>query len=352
MSGGTMSVLLGFTTGVLSLVGLMSIFISMNSQHNVQRSREILWSLAALPYKKDLIQEKDGIGKEVFRKYLLYEQIINEKQDFSRIIINFAQIALGFCGLVWVAIVFNAFTSRLPLVEKGFLACGLLITVSFVLYFVFKILRDLKSTSKVGRLPTVLEILDADRLNVGLSIITLAAISSRLRIIHSNVYLGFPLPFKHLMATLSILNAEEKEELNKKTEEKFDFGKHIEQFKRLDPNEFKLFDDDYCWYPIYTFEADRKLRNEFFAQVEVVSRQGYVTAEFYVEDLKRADDAKLSIFPYSFAERFINRTSVLDPFSIYSERSPSHPYDEEPEWLNTGKYLSTYFKNRTAEKKR
>ena len=104
----------------------MSIFISMNSQHNVQRSREILWSLAALPYKKDLFLEKGAIGKEVFRKYILYEQIINEKQDFSKIIIGFAQIALVFCVLVWIILALDLLVLVAPLLEKVLLVSGLL----------------------------------------------------------------------------------------------------------------------------------------------------------------------------------------------------------------------------------
>lgn len=318
---GTRSILLSFTSGILSLVGLMSIFISMNSQHNVQRSREILWSLAALPYKKDLFLEKGAIGKEVFRKYILYEQIINEKQDFSKIIIGFAQIALVFCVLVWIILALDLLVLVAPLLEKVLLVSGLLVTIIFVLYFVVKILGDLKSTSKVGKLPTVLEIIDADRVNIGLSIITLAAISSCLRIIRSTIYLGFPLPFKNIGINLSVLNFNEKcvqQTIGNRFE---NFKNHKESFKKLETNEFKLMEDDYCWYSVYTLKDVGEHDKGVLVTVEMRSNEGLVKAEFYVEDLPGDSESSLSIFPYSFSEQFINRVSELDPFSIYSERS-------------------------------
>lgn len=318
---GTRSILLSFTSGILSLVGLMSIFISMNSQHNVQRSREILWSLAALPYKKDLFLEKGAIGKEVFRKYILYEQIINEKQDFSKIIIGFAQIALVFCVLVWIILALDLLVLVGPLLEKVLLVSGLLVTIIFVLYFVVKILGDLKSTSKVGKLPTVLEIIDADRVNIGLSIITLAAISSCLRIIRSTIYLGFPLPFKNIGINLSVLNFNEKC-VQQTIENRFEnFKNHKESFKKLETNEFKLMEDDYCWYSVYTLKDVGEHDKGVLVTVEMRSNEGLVKAEFYVEDLPGDSESSLSIFPYSFSEQFINRVSELDPFSIYSERS-------------------------------
>ncbi|HVJ49915.1 hypothetical protein [Desulfitobacterium sp.] len=321
MSGGTLSILLSFTAGILSLVGLMSIFISMNSQHNVQRSREILWSLAALPYQKDVFLEKGEIGKAVFRKYILYEQILNEKHDFSQIIIGFAQAALGFCILVWTTLIFDRLALNRSSLEKTYLASGLVITVLFVLYFIFKILRDLRSTSKVGRLPTVPEIIDADRGNIGLSIITLAAISSCLRIVDSQVYLGFPLPFKNIRVNLVTLNSKE-ERIAPVLGNRLKLAERMEKFQKLEPEEFKLLDDDYCWYPVYTFHHEGERGNGVLVTVEMMSLQGFVTAEFYVEDIPGDSDSSLSVFPYSFAERFINRVSALDPFSIYRERTP------------------------------
>lgn len=316
MSGSTLTIILSFTSGIFSLVGLMSIFISMNSQHNVQRSREILWSLASLPYEKDIFSEKGAIGKEVFRKFLLYEQILNEKHDFSNIIIRFAQIALGFCVLVWTTMAFDHMSLNRPDKEKVYLICGLVLSLSFVLYFIVKILGDLRSTSKVGRLPTVPEIIDADRVNQGLSVVTLAAISSCLRLVDSKVYLGFPLPFRNLRVNLTFLNSKE-EPLPLTASTRANLKECMEKYEKLEPNELMILDDDYCWYPIQTLQNKGQRQKSVLVTLEIISQQGFVTAQFYIEEFSGDNETSLNIFPYSFAERFINRTSSLDPFSIY-----------------------------------
>lgn len=316
MSGSTLTILLSFTSGIFSLVGLMSIFISMNSQHNVQRSREILWSLAGFPYQKNIFFEKGTIGKEIFRKFLLYEQILNEKHDFSYSIIRFAQIALGFCVLVWTTMTFDHLSSGRPYKEKIYLIWGLVFSVSFALYFIFKILQDLKSTSKVGRLPTVPEIIDADRANLGLSVVTLAAISSCLRLVDSKVYLGFPLPFKNLRINLTFLNCIE-EALPLTLGTRVSMKECMEKFEKLEPNDVVILDDDYCWYPVHALQKKGQRQKGVLITLEIMSQQGFVTAEFYIEEFSGENETSLNIYPYSFAERFINRMSDLDPFSIY-----------------------------------
>lgn len=66
MSGETIGLLLAINSGILSVVGLITIFISMNSQHSVQRSREILWDIFTLPYKKTFFSKKGQLAKKSF----------------------------------------------------------------------------------------------------------------------------------------------------------------------------------------------------------------------------------------------------------------------------------------------
>jgi hypothetical protein len=323
MSGSILTILLSFTSGIFSLVGLMSIFISMNSAHNVQRSRELLWSLASLPYERDLFSDKGAIGKEVFRKFILYEQILNEKHDFSYIIIRFAQFALGFCILVWTTMAYDHLLLDKPFKERLYLIIGLVLSVLFASYFIFKIFQDLKSTSKVGRLPTVPEIIDADRVNLGISVVTLAAISSCLRIVDTKVYLGFPLPFKNLRVNLHFVDSMKEEVLPLTLGSRVNEEECMETFNKLEPKEFVFLDNDYCWYPVHTLEKKGERQKGIIVTLEIMSRQGLVTAEFYIEEFSEEHERSLNIFPYSFSERFINRVSDLDPFSIQRGRKSS-----------------------------
>ena len=341
MSGETIGLLLVINSSILSLVGLISIFISMNSAHNVQRSREILWSIFTLPFKEKLFLDKGAIGQEVFRKYILYEQIINEKNRFLINIITFSQIVLAFSILIWTTIVLNLLMMNYSPVDIGALVLGLFLAICYVLYFMLKILGDLKSISKVGQLPTVEELLDANLLTIDSNVITLAAVSSRLKIVNSGIYLGFPILFKNLMVNISVRNPSETEAGSTIADCSLNLADRLKNFKKLDPREFKLLDDDYCYYEISKLHTVGEQQNSFFATVEFISKQGFVATEYYCE--VKSNDTKLVVYPYSFVERFINRKSTLDPLSRYMQRNNVSPSSFETEWSNIGKSFISFF---------
>jgi len=343
MSVETIGLLLSINTGIMSLVGLTTIFISMNSQHNVQRSREILWSIFTLPYKKDLFLVKGDIGQEVFRKYILYEQIINEKNSFLSRVITFSQMVLAFSGLIWAAIVLNLLRKNLSPFDTGALLFTFLLAMCFLLYFIIRILGNLKSISKVGQLPTVEELLDANLLMINSNVITLAAVSSRLKIINSDVYLGFPILFKNLMIKMSVRNPSETESNSTVPDESVDLEDRLRTFKKLDRQEFKLLDDGYCYYAISKLQPVNEQQTSLFMTVEFISKQGFVATEFYCAGLVKSHDIKLIVYPYSFDERFINRKSDLDPLSkdmTINRNSPSNP---EKQWFNISKRFFALF---------
>jgi len=345
MSLDTIGLLLAINTGILSLVGLTSIFISMNSQHNVQRSREILWSIFTLPYKKNLFLEQGTIGQEAFRNYILYEQIINEKNSFLNNVITFSQMVLAFSGLIWTTIVLNILRKSLSATDRGVLLFGLFLAICFLLYFIFKILDNLKSISKVGQLPTVEELLDADSLTINSNVITLAAVSSRLKIVNSDVYLGFPILFKNLRVEMSVRNPNETESGITKDHATLNLAERLNKFQKLDPKEFKLLDDGYCYYAISKLQTAGKQQHVFFTTVEFTSKQGYVSTEFYCEGLTliNSKDITRIVYPYSFDERFINRKSELDPLSRYMKMNNVSSSNSEKEGFNTSKAFFDLF---------
>ncbi|SDI61576.1 hypothetical protein [Desulfosporosinus hippei] len=343
MSGAIIGILLAISSGLLSLVGLISIFISMNSQHNVQRSREILWSIFTLPYRKNLFLEKGTIGREVFRKFILYEQIIGEKNLFLHRIINFAKIAIVFCGLIWTTIVYYLFRQSSSAIEQGILILCITLADLFVFYFTAKILGLLTSTSKVGRLPTVNELLDADIL--GANTITLASVSSQLRVINSEIFIGFPVPFNNLRVNISIQENAFSSKMPNGKDFSFNLENRIKDFKKLSDEDFKLLDDDYCYYTICNLKAleNSTQQNSIFATVELISKQGYVSTEFFFEGLNNVNNTNFIIYPFAFDERFINRKSELDPFSRYIKRDREFNFTNETEWFNVGKSFFEFF---------
>lgn len=343
MSEETIGLLLTISSGILSIVSFITIFISMNSQHNVQRSREILWNIATLPYKKDLFNENGAVGKEVFRKFILYEQIINDKNTFLRKIITFAQMSLTFTAFNWTLIILNLLIRNNSSSDKDILFFSLCVTISFLLYFVLKILGGIKNVCKVGQLPTVEELLDINSLNTNLNMITLAAISSRLKIINNDIYLGFPVPFKNVMVNFSLRNNYKNKADLSIINGNLTLEDRIKHFKKLDSQDFKLLDDDYCYYEIYSLQTINEQPNNFFALVEFISKQGLVSVEYYCDNLRNSNESKLIVYPYSFSESFINRKSELDPFSNYIRRNPIDTSNSETEWFNIGKSFMTLF---------
>ncbi|WP_088188494.1 hypothetical protein [Desulfosporosinus sp. FKA] len=340
MSDETIGLLLAINSGILSVVGLITIFISMNSQHSVQYSREILWGIFTLPYKKNLFLDKQAIGQEVFRKFILYEQIIKDKNAFLIKIITFSQMVLTFSIIIWTTIVLNLLIRNPSLADKIILLLGLSLALCFIFYFILKILGDLKSVSKVGKLPTVEELLNADFLANNLNVITLAAVSARLKILDSNIYLGFPIPFKNLRVKITLQQPQENENhdtANSNSNHSQTLTTQLNSFRKLDLNDFKLLDDDYCYYLMSDLHALGVSGNSFLVTVDLLSRQGLVAAEFYCESLTN-NHHKL-IFPYSFVERFINRQSDLDPFSRYQKNLEKTGPDRPAEKTNLGRSL-------------
>lgn len=345
MSDETIGLLLTISSGILSIVSFITIFISMNSQHNVQRSREILWNISSLPYRKDLFYENGAIGKEVFQKFILYEQIINDKNTFLKKIITFAQMSLTFTALNWTLITFNLLMRNNSSTDKKILFFSLCVAMSFLLYFVLKILGGIKNVCKVGQLPTVEELLDINSSNTNSNMITLAAISSRLKIINNHIYLGFPVPFKNVMVNFSLRNNYKNESDLSIINENLTLEDRIKHFKKLDSQDFKLLDEDYCYYEIYSLQTMDEQPNDFFALVELISKQGLVSVEYYYDNLRNSNKIKSIVYPYSFSESFINRKSELDPFSNYIRRNPSDVRSSEAEWFNIGKSFMTLFDN-------
>ncbi|MGC7870075.1 hypothetical protein ACPUYX_00935 [Desulfosporosinus sp. SYSU MS00001] len=344
MSGETIGLLLAINSGILSVVGLITIFISMNSQHSVQYSREILWGIFTLPYRKNLFLDKQAIGQEVFRKFILYEQIIKDKNAFLIKIITFSQMVLTFSIIIWTTIVLNLLIGNPSLTDKIILLLGLSLALCFIFYFIIKILGDLKNVSKVGQLPTVEELLDADFLANNLNVITLAAVSSRLKVLDSNIYLGFPIPFKNLRVKITLQQSREKENNDTANSNRSQtLTAQLHSFRKLDLKDFKLLDDDYCYYLISDLPSLGVSGNSFLATVDLLSRQGLVAAEFYCESLTN-NHHKL-IFPYSFVERFINRQSDLDPFSRYQKNLKKGGPDRPAEGTNLGQSLIELIEN-------
>ncbi|MBR8644252.1 hypothetical protein KEH51_05210 [[Brevibacterium] frigoritolerans] len=87
--------MLGFTGGVIALVGLIAIFVSLNSQHNLQKCRELYWNMASMSIKDDFTN--------FYETFSLYKSIYEEgpKEKYTIQIITLARISILAVICVW-----------------------------------------------------------------------------------------------------------------------------------------------------------------------------------------------------------------------------------------------------------
>lgn len=193
--------LFGITLGVLTLVGFAAIFVSINSQHKAQKARETYWELASLPYSF-LNYKDENIGKLIFQKVNLYNNIITPTDKNTTKIIDWIRRSLLSVSIVWLVFVF-ILAASLHIVEYVLIFVPTVLIISLFFFFT-RYLNTLKNIQNVAGLFSVEEIFDAENTSCDIPTPNLAAISSRLKIAREkkNLYsisIGFPVPFTNFL---------------------------------------------------------------------------------------------------------------------------------------------------------
>lgn len=137
-------VLFGVTGGLLSLVGLIAIYVSINSQQNIQKAKEYLWELQSLTLlSKDLEERTSKRIRWIFRHYT----DLHKTSIPLLTIVVIAGIVLVFCGVSWWSYSWPHISSiSQPLF--WFLFVASLILISFII-----MLFLLTQTKVIGSLP-------------------------------------------------------------------------------------------------------------------------------------------------------------------------------------------------------
>jgi hypothetical protein len=213
-TGDFLTINLGLVASILTLVGLLSIFISINSQHKIEKTREILWK----------IKTEDSNVSEVVKELNLYHQLQSDSEIFTSKIIN---IVLGTIGLASI-IIFTSVVSLINSVQMYTFIFSFLSSVSIigVMITFFFVLNRLKSIPKVSGMPNIEDLLDADNLNADFYSLVLAGKTMRIQSMPSNFFpLGdnnhielfvlFPLPFNniYLFGSITGISSEGKEDV-------------------------------------------------------------------------------------------------------------------------------------------
>ncbi|MHA7097252.1 hypothetical protein [Priestia megaterium] len=166
------SYVFGLIACLFTLVGLLSIFISINSQHNIQKCRELLWNLKG---------EEDP--KKIIKDIQLYRDIVEDKSEFTTKVISICTFSIQTAIIIIMAlnvVLLKEFTTQ----ESLFIAI-VSIPIILALYAFSRLLTKLTKITEISNLPTLENLLDAKEDSYGISTLRLA---SRVMTLHLLMY--------------------------------------------------------------------------------------------------------------------------------------------------------------------
>lgn len=155
--GNNISLIFGVTSGILSLMGLVAIFVSLNSQHKIQKCRELYWEIIENQGNYDLsIYE---ISEKMTNKIWLYSKIYNSEEKFIKYVILVSQFTIILVIWLWALIV--------AFIDGNYLENTLIwisyISGTVILLLFFNILGKLKRGAHIGELPEIKDIFDISK---------------------------------------------------------------------------------------------------------------------------------------------------------------------------------------------
>jgi hypothetical protein len=148
------SILFGVTSGVLALLGLVAIFVSINSQHKIQKCKEAYWNMLTTPRKESNPKVISTIISSALKDYSL---IYRNDENFM-----FKVISVCKKGIIFVTFSWAIFIGSLEV--KDWLDTIILLFITFfgiyILLLFHKILSNLNDIGYIGELKSLQEILD------------------------------------------------------------------------------------------------------------------------------------------------------------------------------------------------
>lgn len=176
------NILFGVSGGLLSLVGLIAIFVTLNTQYNIEKARDVLWNLRETYQFYDFKNIKASHGRVnwLLNKYSKFIQLDSP----IRISIRIGVITIFFVGLSWfIYLLFIAGEIQNDLL-LGFV--WILITVALLILtrFIYLLVK-LRGISSFVNIPSKHDMedatyrLDKEEFYESLSIAELALVDSK-----------------------------------------------------------------------------------------------------------------------------------------------------------------------------
>ncbi|MET3321034.1 UNVERIFIED_ORG: hypothetical protein ABIC97_004135 [Peribacillus simplex] len=148
------STLFGVTSAILSLMGLIAIFVSLNTQHNIQRCREIYWEMTDLPLRyRDSYRE---MGFELRRLLHNYSIALTPSNQFTQKVITISKATIVTVIVLWTFYAisyyfddFNNENSNYLLAYEHVLFLSSIIAGTGILLMFFNVIEQLKDIKQI-----------------------------------------------------------------------------------------------------------------------------------------------------------------------------------------------------------
>ena len=150
-------IIFGISSGILSLMGLVAIFISLNTQHKIEKSRELLWDMDIISkYDKNIFSINDKIGRHLYS----YKRITGESESIVKNVIWISKLTIFSVIAMWT--IFSILVDD-KYNFKAKIALGIAVSIgSLVLMLFYIVISNLGNTMKVGKLDGIDVLLDAN----------------------------------------------------------------------------------------------------------------------------------------------------------------------------------------------
>lgn len=152
-AGDVKDVVGAITGGILSLTGLVAIFVSINVQHRIEKTREIYWNMI-----REHKMEEDPFRLSRKMELLLFEYAnIFRVENYIKTVITGTKCAIGFVAMIWSLFIGLHYHS----LTEYTLAWIALVGGLFILAFFHSVLERLNNPSAITELPETDKLLDA-----------------------------------------------------------------------------------------------------------------------------------------------------------------------------------------------
>jgi hypothetical protein len=303
------NILFGITGGLLSLVGLVAIFVSINSQHSIEKARELMWELQSF----DSHTEADKETASTIRRNINHYSRLTKLNYPVLIVVIIAICTIVFVGLSWMF--YYSLVSPLLTApnEREYTLLFLLITVVLLIFFIVQLIL-LTKILLIGGLPHPSKLNDIHSKIQHIEVARLVGLSSYI-FFHRDLYY-VDLYIQNILEDPDVINQITKEMINlecnilvESSEESFELS-----------------------YPISVLQIE-KLNDRYRFHID----SSYKDDDIYIEEQNRFTNDVIGIeFLFSinirnkkimikYKKENIKREFISFPISCYLEEGTSNP---------------------------